>query len=126
MKPWREYSRAGEARKRASEQTEFWEEQAALQGWYNCSYGACHDPAGTAAQYGPQYPTMGGPMPDTHLVDEYSVAMAKQVTVVLTFATKRFAAANGVGTMSVLKGLAGRVVTPYYDLFFGPFGVIKP
>jgi RHS repeat-associated protein len=116
----RKYFRADEQGDMLAEQQGFDDEQAALQGWYNCSYVTCHDTS-DSVQFGPQYPTIGGPMPDTPLVDAYSVAQAKKANAILTFATGRIAASNGITAMNVLKGVTGRVVTPYYDLFFGFF-----
>ena len=110
----RKYSRADEQGDMLVEQLGFDEEQAALQGWYDCSYGACHDPAGTAAQYGSQYPTIGGPMPDTPLVDAYSIAQAKKANVIQSILLGRIMNMGGLS----LKGVTSRVVTPYYDLFF--------
>jgi hypothetical protein len=53
-----------------SEQPGFKEQQTQLQGWQNNCYGQCHYSDST--KLGPSYPTIGGPMPSTPVVDKYS------------------------------------------------------
>jgi len=61
----------------AHAQRGFYEEQLALQAWYNCSYGLCHYASATAL--GPQTTGVGGPMPLSLHVDVYSAGMGDLV-----------------------------------------------
>lgn len=61
----------------ASEQPDFQDQQADLQGWYNECYGNCH--YSEHVESGPIYPNIGGPMPETPLVDIYSEGMGEAV-----------------------------------------------
>jgi hypothetical protein len=75
----------------AAQQPGFADEQAALQGWYNECYGGCHYP--DYVDNGPGYSSVGGPMPNTPLVDTYSQGMGE--------------AANGVVSLAIDAAYAG-------------------
>jgi len=88
----------------------FWEEQKAYQTWLNNCYGVCH-----GASPVPGSP-LGGPMPDTPLVDIYSEGMGETAENVVDLG---LIIANG----SVIRTLPEpKLNTPKVGIRIAPFG----
>jgi hypothetical protein len=106
--------RGGQVSTWASAQPGFQGQQVALQGWYNNCYGQCH--YADAVRLGPSYPTVGGPMPSTPLVEIFSESVGEiagsVVDIGLTIAT-----GAGVRTLPEPK-----LDTPRFGIRIAPFG----